>query len=162
LSKEGATQAGGGGQLVAPWSEELKAACERAGSGLDGRELVQISGFWADHVTKFAQSFGAIGLKIERPEEISSTLKTALAMQGPVIVGVPVDYCDNHRLIENVHLDTLNWNSTAGVRKRLLERLFKRGRSLTRPVSVLKWKHFVGWRFESVCRSGLSLIRKCD
>jgi len=28
------------GKLVAPWSDELKAACERAGSGLDGRELV--------------------------------------------------------------------------------------------------------------------------
>jgi len=28
------------GRLVAPWSAELKAACERAGSGLDGRVLV--------------------------------------------------------------------------------------------------------------------------
>jgi len=28
------------GRLVAPWSDELKAACERAGSELDGRELV--------------------------------------------------------------------------------------------------------------------------
>jgi len=28
------------GRLVAPWSDELKAACERAGSGLDGRELM--------------------------------------------------------------------------------------------------------------------------
>src|SRR2546427_11133686 len=28
------------GRLVAPGSDELKAACERAGSGLDGRELV--------------------------------------------------------------------------------------------------------------------------
>ena len=28
------------GRLVAPWSDELKDACERAGSGLDGRELV--------------------------------------------------------------------------------------------------------------------------
>ncbi len=28
------------GRLVAPWSDELKAACERAGSGLDDRELV--------------------------------------------------------------------------------------------------------------------------
>ena len=28
------------GRLVPPWSGELKAACERAGSGLDGRELV--------------------------------------------------------------------------------------------------------------------------
>jgi len=28
------------GKLVAPWSDELKTACERAGSGLEGRELV--------------------------------------------------------------------------------------------------------------------------
>ena len=28
------------GKLVAPWSDELKGACERAGSGLNGRELV--------------------------------------------------------------------------------------------------------------------------
>ena len=28
------------GMLVPPWSDELKAACERARSGLDGRELV--------------------------------------------------------------------------------------------------------------------------
>jgi anti-anti-sigma regulatory factor len=28
------------GKLVAPWSDELKAACERAASGLNGRELV--------------------------------------------------------------------------------------------------------------------------
>ena len=59
-------------------------------------------------VVRFAEAFGAKGLKIERPEEISSTLKKALAMQGPVIVGVPVDYRDNHRLMENVHPDALN------------------------------------------------------
>jgi len=29
-------------------------------------------------------------------------------MQGPVIVGVPVDYRDNHRLMENAHPDALN------------------------------------------------------
>ena len=28
------------GKLIAPWSHELKAACERAGSELNGRELV--------------------------------------------------------------------------------------------------------------------------
>ena len=28
------------GRLVAPWSDELKDACEKAGSGLGGRELV--------------------------------------------------------------------------------------------------------------------------
>jgi acetolactate synthase I/II/III large subunit len=59
-------------------------------------------------VVRFAEAFGAKGLKIERPEEISSTLKKALAMQGPVIVGVPVDYRDNHRLMEDVHPEALN------------------------------------------------------
>lgn len=59
-------------------------------------------------VVRFAEAFGATGLKIERPEEISSTLKRALAMQGPVIIGVPVDYRDNHRLMEDVHPDALN------------------------------------------------------
>ena len=59
-------------------------------------------------VVRFAEAFGAKGLKIERPEEISSTLKKALAMQGPVIVGVPVDYRDNHRLMEDVHAEALN------------------------------------------------------
>jgi len=29
-------------------------------------------------------------------------------MPGPGIVGVPVDYRDNHRLMENVHPDALN------------------------------------------------------
>lgn len=59
-------------------------------------------------VVRFAEAFGARGLKIERPEEISSTLKKALAMQGPVIVGVPVDYSHNHSLMEDVHPDALN------------------------------------------------------
>jgi acetolactate synthase-1/2/3 large subunit len=59
-------------------------------------------------VVRFAEAFGAKGLKIEGPQEISSTLKKALAMPGPVIVGVPVDYRDNHRLMENVHPDALN------------------------------------------------------
>ena len=59
-------------------------------------------------VVRFAEAFGARGLKIERPEEISTTLKKALAMQGPVIVGIPVDYRDNHRLMEDVHPEALN------------------------------------------------------
>jgi len=31
-----------------------------------------------------------------------------VAMQNPVIVGVPVDHRDNHRLTENVHPEALN------------------------------------------------------
>jgi acetolactate synthase-1/2/3 large subunit len=59
-------------------------------------------------VVGFAEAFGAKGLKIERPEQISSTLKKALAMEGPVIIGIPVDYRDNHRLMETVHLEALD------------------------------------------------------
>ena len=59
-------------------------------------------------VIPFAEAFGAKGLRIDHPGEISSTLKKALAMQGPVIVGMPVDYRDNHRLMEIVHAEALN------------------------------------------------------
>jgi acetolactate synthase I/II/III large subunit len=59
-------------------------------------------------VVRFAEAFGAKGLKIERPEDIASTLRKAVEMTGPVIVGVPVDYRDNHRLMETVHFDALN------------------------------------------------------
>ena len=59
-------------------------------------------------IVRFAEAFGAKGLRIERPDQISSTLKKALAMEGPVLVGVPVDYRDNHRLMEIVHPEALN------------------------------------------------------
>jgi acetolactate synthase-1/2/3 large subunit len=59
-------------------------------------------------VVRFAEAFGAKGLRIETPDQISPTLKRALAMQGPVIVGVPVDYRDNHQLMEIVHPSALN------------------------------------------------------
>jgi acetolactate synthase-1/2/3 large subunit len=59
-------------------------------------------------VVRFAEAFGAKGLRIESPDQISSTIKKALAMQGPVIVGVPVDYRDNHQFMEMVHPGALN------------------------------------------------------
>jgi acetolactate synthase I/II/III large subunit len=59
-------------------------------------------------VVPFAEAFGAHGLRIDRPEQIAPTLKRALAMQGPVVVGIPVDYRDNHRLMEIVHPHVFN------------------------------------------------------
>jgi acetolactate synthase-1/2/3 large subunit len=59
-------------------------------------------------VVRFAEAFGAKGLRIETPDQISSTIKKALAMEGPVIVGVPVDYRDNHQFMEIVHPNALN------------------------------------------------------
>ena len=59
-------------------------------------------------VVPFAESFGARGFVIDSPDQIAPTLKRALAMQGPVVVGIPVDYRDNHRLMEMVHPGVLN------------------------------------------------------
>lgn len=59
-------------------------------------------------VVRFAEAFGAKGIRIETPDQISPTIKRALAMQGPIIVGVPVDYRDNHQLMEIVHPGALN------------------------------------------------------
>ena len=35
----------------------------------------------------------------ETPGQITSTIKKALEMSAPVIIGVPVDYRDNHKLM---------------------------------------------------------------
>jgi acetolactate synthase I/II/III large subunit len=57
---------------------------------------------------RFAEAFGAKGFTIARPDDIVPTLKRALDMPGPVVVGVPVDYRDNHHLMEMVHPGVLN------------------------------------------------------
>jgi len=41
-------------------------------------------------IVRFAQAFGAKGLRIESPDGISPTLKKALAMLASVRVGVPL------------------------------------------------------------------------
>jgi acetolactate synthase-1/2/3 large subunit len=60
------------------------------------------------NVAAFAESFGAKGLMIRTPDEIAPLLKQAIATEGPVVIGVPVDYRDNHRLMEMVHPAVLN------------------------------------------------------
>jgi acetolactate synthase I/II/III large subunit len=57
---------------------------------------------------KYAEAFGAVGLMINRPEEIVPVLRRAFETPGPVIVGVRVDYRDNHLLFEMVHEDSLH------------------------------------------------------
>jgi acetolactate synthase I/II/III large subunit len=59
-------------------------------------------------VVTLAEAFGAKGLRVKTPTQITTTLKKALTMQGPVLVAVPVDYRDNHRLMEIVHPEALN------------------------------------------------------
>jgi acetolactate synthase-1/2/3 large subunit len=59
-------------------------------------------------VVRFAEAFGARGMRIETADDIAPTLKRALAMDGPVVIGIPVDYRDNHQLMEMVHPNVLN------------------------------------------------------
>jgi acetolactate synthase-1/2/3 large subunit len=59
-------------------------------------------------VVRFAEAFGAQGLQIESPDQIAPTFKKALEMQGPVLIGVPVDYRDNCKLMEMVHPSALD------------------------------------------------------
>ena len=52
---------------------------------------------------KYAEAFGAHGLMIHSPDQIASVLKKAFDTPGPVLVGVHVDYRDNHKLFELVN-----------------------------------------------------------
>jgi acetolactate synthase I/II/III large subunit len=56
---------------------------------------------------KYAEAFGAHGIMIKTPEEIAPVMKKAFDMDGPVIVGVHVDYTDNHKLFEMVRGDSI-------------------------------------------------------
>lgn len=51
-------------------------------------------------LVKFADSFGASGMTIGSPEEIIPVLREAQAMDGPVLIDVPIDYSDNAELFE--------------------------------------------------------------
>jgi acetolactate synthase-1/2/3 large subunit len=60
-------------------------------------------------VVKYAEAFGAKGMMIRSPEEITPVLKRALEYRhGPVLIGVHVDYSDNHKLFEMVHADSFH------------------------------------------------------
>jgi acetolactate synthase-1/2/3 large subunit len=57
---------------------------------------------------KYAEAFGATGLMIDKPDDIAPVMKKAFDTQGPVIVGVHVDYRDNHALFEMLHEDSIH------------------------------------------------------
>lgn len=57
---------------------------------------------------KYAEAFGAKGLMIRTADDIVPVMKQAFETPGPVIVGVHVDYRDNHKLFEMVHDDSFH------------------------------------------------------
>ncbi|HEY3856480.1 MAG TPA: acetolactate synthase AlsS [Verrucomicrobiae bacterium] len=59
-------------------------------------------------VVKYAEAFGASGYMINSPEEIGLVLRKAFEVPGPVLIGIQVDYSDNHMLFEKVHKHLIN------------------------------------------------------
>ncbi|WP_263358161.1 acetolactate synthase AlsS [Acidicapsa ligni] len=52
---------------------------------------------------QYAEAFGARGFIIRSPDQIAPVLKKAFDIPGPVLIGVHVDYRDNHKLFEQVN-----------------------------------------------------------
>jgi len=59
-------------------------------------------------VVKYAEAFGAVGFMIDAPDEIGPVLRKAFEVPGPVLIGIRVDYRDNHELFEKINEHLLN------------------------------------------------------
>ncbi|TGD22727.1 acetolactate synthase AlsS [Companilactobacillus suantsaicola] len=68
------------------------------------------SGVKLGHVdfVKYAESFGATGMRVERTEDLEPMLAKAFDTKGPVILHIPVDYSDNIKLASKLVDDVLN------------------------------------------------------
>ncbi|MEC2048101.1 acetolactate synthase AlsS [Bacillus licheniformis] len=51
-------------------------------------------------IVKYAESFGAKGLRVNSPDELAEVLKAGLDAEGPVVIDIPVDYSDNIHLAD--------------------------------------------------------------
>ncbi|GIW46478.1 MAG: acetolactate synthase [Deltaproteobacteria bacterium] len=49
---------------------------------------------------KFAQSFGAVGYRIEATDELKPALQEAFSQNKPVIIDCPIDYRENLKIVE--------------------------------------------------------------
>lgn len=47
----------------------------------------------------YADSFGAKGMAVTEPSMLMPVLREAMEAEGPVVVAIPVDYKDNHKLM---------------------------------------------------------------
>ncbi|WP_300561375.1 acetolactate synthase AlsS [Companilactobacillus sp.] len=57
---------------------------------------------------KYAESFGATGIHINKADELEGALKMAFAKQGPTVIDIPVDYSDNIKLLSTLLDDYVN------------------------------------------------------
>jgi acetolactate synthase I/II/III large subunit len=59
-------------------------------------------------VVKYAEAFGARGYMINSPDEIGPVLHKAFEVQGPALIGIRVDYRDNHLLFDQAREHLFN------------------------------------------------------
>ena len=57
---------------------------------------------------KYAESFGAVGMRVKTSGELESVLKKALETPGPVVVEIPIDYSGNLEIGKTLHPDTFH------------------------------------------------------
>ncbi|EGL98416.1 acetolactate synthase AlsS [Ligilactobacillus salivarius] len=57
---------------------------------------------------KYAESFGATGLRVEKAQDLEKVLDQAFVTEGPVVVDIPVDYSDNKELGKQILEDQLH------------------------------------------------------
>ena len=53
-------------------------------------------------IVKYAESFGATGLRVYKPADLTKVISQAFNIDGPVVVDVPVDYSNNKELAANL------------------------------------------------------------
>jgi acetolactate synthase-1/2/3 large subunit len=58
--------------------------------------------FGSIDVVRYAEAFGATGMMAKTGDEFRAALRRAWDMPGVVIIGVPVDYRDNHTLMDSL------------------------------------------------------------
>lgn len=65
--------------------------------------------FGSIDIVKYAEAFGAKGMRVNKPSELKRVIQDALNYKdGPVVVDVPVDYSDNIELGKSMLPDQLN------------------------------------------------------
>ncbi|HBE8016842.1 acetolactate synthase AlsS [Staphylococcus aureus] len=57
---------------------------------------------------KYAESFGAKGLRVTNQEELDAAIKEGYETDGPVLIDIPVNYKDNIKLSTNMLPDVFN------------------------------------------------------
>jgi len=73
------------------------------------KKYQRVSGvkFGAIDFKAYAQAFGAAGFAVESTDQLEPILKRAMDVEGPAVVAIPVDYSDNPRLMEELHLSQI-------------------------------------------------------